>query len=54
MKATPYRNDFYQKLSQGGSDAETEEKLAQWLTGLKTITDKMDAFYEKGGYGKGF
>jgi len=54
MKACPYRADFYQKLSDGGSEAETQEQLGKWLAALKGITDRMDAFYEKGGYGKGF
>lgn len=54
MKATPYRKDFYAKLSQGGTEQDTNEKLGTWLAGLKTITTRMDAFYEKGGYAKGF
>ena len=54
MKAVPYRQDFYAKLSSGGSETETNEKLGTWLAGLKVITDRIDSFYEKGGYGKGF
>jgi len=54
MKACPYRRDFYTKLSAGGTEADTNEKLGRWLAGLKATTDRMDAFYEKGGYAKGF
>lgn len=54
MKACPYRKDFYTKLTTGGTEAETNEKLGNWLSGLKTVTDRMGAFYEKGGYAKGF
>lgn len=39
---------------QGGTEQDTNEKLGTWLAGLKTITTRMDAFYEKGGYAKGF
>jgi len=51
MNACPYRKDFYQKLSAGGTEAETNEKLGKWLSALKGITDRMDTFYEKGGHG---
>jgi hypothetical protein len=54
MKACPYRQSFYSKLSAGETEAETNERLGKWLAGLKSITDRMDAFYEKGGYSKGF
>jgi hypothetical protein len=54
MKGCPVRKDFYTKLSKGGTEAETNAKLGEWLAGLKRITDRMDTFYEKGGYAKGF
>lgn len=54
MKACPYRKDFYEKLSTGSTEEETKIKLSAWLAALKNITDRLEAFYEKGGYGKGF
>ncbi|KZT43530.1 glycolipid transfer protein, partial [Sistotremastrum suecicum HHB10207 ss-3] len=54
MKACPYRATFYSKLY-GETPAEVAEpQLGAWLAALKNITTRMDAFYEKGGYGKGF
>jgi len=60
MKACPYRVDFYNKLAadpDGGAPASQEklnEELDKWLLGLDAIVNRMEAFYEKGGYGKGF
>lgn len=59
MKACPYRKDFYAKLAadpEGGASVQAgtlNEELNKWLDGLHTIVTRMDAFYEKGGYGKG-
>ncbi|EGO00322.1 hypothetical protein SERLA73DRAFT_136112 [Serpula lacrymans var. lacrymans S7.3] len=60
MKACPYRKDFYAKLAadpQGGPsvpEAKLHEELNEWLAGLDTIVKRIEAFFEKGGYGKGF
>ncbi|THU96742.1 glycolipid transfer protein [Dendrothele bispora CBS 962.96] len=60
MKACPYRKDFYEKLAAdpaGGppvSQEKVDEDLTKWLTALDGIVKRMEAFYEKGGYGKGF
>ena len=59
MKACPYRKDFYTKLAadpDSGVSVQAEalnEDLNKWLKGLDTIVTRMEAFYEKGGYGKG-
>ena len=59
MKACPYRKDFYEKLKAdpaGGApvpDAQFNEGLNKWLSSLEAIVVRMEAFYEKGGYGKG-
>ncbi|KAK7473217.1 hypothetical protein VKT23_001315 [Stygiomarasmius scandens] len=60
MKACPYRKDFFEKLAAdpaGGPavpQEKVEEDLAKWLAALDAIVKRMEAFYEKGGYGKGF
>jgi hypothetical protein len=60
MKACPYRADFYAKLAadpDGGAPASQEklnEELDKWLAALSSIVARVEAFYEKGGYGKGF
>lgn len=60
MKACPYRADFYAKLAadpDGGEPATSErlnEELDKWLAALSAIVKRVEVFYEKGGYGKGF
>jgi len=60
MKACPYRAEFYTKLAadpDGGAPASQEklnEELDKWLAALSNIVIRMDAFYEKGNYAKGF
>lgn len=50
MKACPYRAEFYEKL---GSPPETvDAELNKWLLSLDAILTRMNAFYEKGNYGK--
>ncbi|KAF5321621.1 hypothetical protein D9619_001486 [Psilocybe cf. subviscida] len=59
MKACPYRADFYAKLAadpDGGAAATQDklnEELDKWLAALSTIVTRMEAFYDKGNYGKG-
>ncbi|KJA20023.1 hypothetical protein HYPSUDRAFT_43628 [Hypholoma sublateritium FD-334 SS-4] len=60
MKACPYRADFYAKLAadpSGGTPA-TQEKLNadlnQWLAALSSIVARLEDFYAKGNYAKGF
>ncbi|EPQ57076.1 glycolipid transfer protein [Gloeophyllum trabeum ATCC 11539] len=59
MKACPYRADFYKKLAAdpaGGPpvpDDKLNDELNKWLAGLENILTRVEAFYEKGGYGKG-
>jgi len=60
MKACPYRADFFKKLAadpDGGAPAPEDklnEELDKWLAALDKIVKRIEAFYEKGGYGKGF
>jgi hypothetical protein len=60
MKACPFRTDFYAKLAadpNGGEPASQEElneDLDKWLAALSAILERIDKFYETGGYGKGF
>ena len=60
MKACPYRADFYAKLvadKSGGPPASEErlnEQLNKWLGALETIVKRMEDFYAKGKYDKGF
>lgn len=51
MKGCPYRHDFYAKL--GPAEAVNIE-LNAWLVGLSKIVERVQAFYEKGNYAKGF
>jgi len=51
MKACPYRHNFYAKL--GPAEAVNIE-LNAWLVGLSKIVERVQAFYEKGNYAKGF
>ncbi|KAI5476207.1 het-c2 protein [Pseudohyphozyma bogoriensis] len=51
MKACPYRKDFYAKL--GNDQDVVEVELAKWLEALEAIIAQIEAFYEKGNYGKG-
>ncbi|KAF8582004.1 glycolipid transfer protein, partial [Ramaria rubella] len=50
MKACPYRADFYSKL--GSPPEKVDAELSTWLNALDEILTRMNAFYEKGGYGK--
>ncbi|KAG0152135.1 hypothetical protein CROQUDRAFT_719397 [Cronartium quercuum f. sp. fusiforme G11] len=50
MKACPYRADLFSKL---GAPEKVEVELAKWLEALEKIVQKIQAFYEKGNYGKG-
>jgi hypothetical protein len=60
MKACPYRVDFYTKLAADpngaapASQAKLDLDLDTWLAALSAIVVRMEAFYEKGGHGKGF
>ncbi|KAF8813904.1 glycolipid transfer protein [Phlegmacium glaucopus] len=60
MRACPLRADFYAKLAvdpNGGEPATQEklhEELDKWLDALSAILARVEAFYEKGDYVKGF
>lgn len=60
MKACPYRQDFFSKLSAdpaGGPSVQSDkldEELNNWLASLDAIVTRLQTFYEVGGYNKGF
>ncbi|KAI0049965.1 glycolipid transfer protein [Auriscalpium vulgare] len=60
LKACPYRAVLFDKLKadpSGGPPATQEkvdEELSRWLGALASIVARIEEFYEKGGYGKGF
>ena len=60
MKACPLRADFYAKLAAdptGGPPASQEklnQELDNWLAGLSPILTRIETFYAKGDYAKGF
>lgn len=60
MKACPLRADFYAKLAgdpTGGPPASQEKlnkELDEWLAGLSPILTRIETFYVKGDYAKGF
>ncbi|CAH1766550.1 13994_t:CDS:2 [Entrophospora sp. SA101] len=52
MKACPYREEFFKKL---GDDQEVViVKYKEWLGALEVIVKRLDDFYVKNGYDKGF
>jgi hypothetical protein len=60
LKACPHRKDFYAKLVADPdgqvtiSQQSLDKDLNEWLAALDVIVKRTDAFYEKGGHGKGF
>ncbi|KAI0066023.1 het-c2 protein [Artomyces pyxidatus] len=60
LKACPLRSELFAKLRadpSGGpesSEEKLDEELNRWLTALSDIVTRLETFYEKGGYGKGF
>ncbi|KAF8953853.1 glycolipid transfer protein domain-containing protein [Flammula alnicola] len=52
IRAVPRRDDFYMRISQGGSIEKLNTELAKWLDGLERIVKHISTFLEQGGYGK--
>ncbi|OCB91977.1 glycolipid transfer protein [Sanghuangporus baumii] len=52
LHACPNRQDFYLRITQGGSQEKLDEELCRWLTGLDVLVRRMAKFYEDGGHGK--
>ncbi|KAF8656074.1 hypothetical protein AX16_002774 [Volvariella volvacea WC 439] len=52
IRAVPKRNDFYNRIAQGGSIQHLDEEMKKWLEGLDKIVKRLKGFLEGGGYGK--
>jgi len=52
IRAVPYRQDFYNRLTQGGSHEKFDAELTKWLVGLDTIVNRLKTFLEQGGHGR--
>ncbi|TFK37318.1 glycolipid transfer protein domain-containing protein [Crucibulum laeve] len=52
IRAVPRRDDFYMRISQGGSIERLDAELAKWLAGLDRIVKHMSLFLEQGSYGR--
>ncbi|PPQ97827.1 LOW QUALITY PROTEIN: hypothetical protein CVT26_012933 [Gymnopilus dilepis] len=52
IRAVPRRDDFYAKISQGGSIPKLDLEMAKWLEALERIVTHMSAFLAQGGYGR--
>nr|CAG8488399.1 6063_t:CDS:2 [Entrophospora candida]CAG8502512.1 7823_t:CDS:2 [Entrophospora candida] len=52
MKACPYREEFFKKL--GDDQKVVIVKYKEWLGALEVIVKRLDDFYVKNGYDKGF
>ncbi|KAF5312940.1 hypothetical protein D9619_003834 [Psilocybe cf. subviscida] len=52
IRAVPYRNDFYNRIAQGGSHERLDEELAKWLDGLDKVVSHVERFLREGGYGR--
>lgn len=51
IRAVPHRQEFYARLTQGGSHERFDSELAKWLAGLGGIVDRLKAFLAEGAYG---
>lgn len=52
IRAVPRRQDFYQRIAQGGSIEKLDTELAKWLAGLDVIVKRISAFVDENRYGK--
>ncbi|KAI0730860.1 glycolipid transfer protein [Earliella scabrosa] len=50
IRAVPHRQEFYARLTQGGSHERFDHELAKWLAGLGGIVDRLKAFLAEGAY----
>ena len=48
----PHRQDFYARITQGGSHEKFDNELTKWLAGLEVIVLRLKAFLVEGGYGR--
>ncbi|KAF5375308.1 hypothetical protein D9757_009682 [Collybiopsis confluens] len=52
IRAVPYRQDFYQRISSGEPAEKFDPELNSWLQALEEIISRMKQFLENGGYGR--
>ncbi|ESK88848.1 het-c2 protein [Moniliophthora roreri MCA 2997] len=52
IRAVPRRNDFYDRIAEGGSVEKLDTELARWLQGLEKIVKRMSTFLRDGGHGR--
>ncbi|KAM5534518.1 hypothetical protein V8D89_011850 [Ganoderma adspersum] len=51
IRAVPNRQDFYTRLTQGGSHEKFDDELGRWLTSLNGLVLRLKAFLSEGHYG---
>lgn len=51
IRAVPNRQDFYTRLTQGGSHEKFDNELGRWLTSLDGLVLRLKAFLSEGHYG---
>ncbi len=51
IRAVPHRQDFYARLTQGGSHDKFDDELRKWLAGLEGIILRLKGFLGEGDYG---
>ncbi|KAI0332676.1 glycolipid transfer protein [Cubamyces sp. BRFM 1775] len=52
IRAVPHRQDFYARITQGGSHEKFDNELTKWLAGLEVIVLRLKTFLVQGGYGR--
>jgi len=52
IRAVPRRDDFYQRIAQGGSVEKLNVELVKWLAGLDVVVQRISGFLEQGKHGK--
>ena len=51
LKATPYKADFYKRISQGADRDKFDKELDNWLGALDGIAKRISAFYKDNNLG---
>ena len=52
LRTVPHRDDFYNRILQGGSREKLDAELERWLQGLEKIIERIKVFLESGGCSK--
>ncbi|KAI0741383.1 glycolipid transfer protein [Daedaleopsis nitida] len=51
IRAVPHRQEFYARITQGGSHERFDNELTKWLAGLEGIIHRLRGFLTDGRYG---